>query len=519
VTAVTGQLSRRPIFRRRIPDDVKRWLGVSLGGAAAGLAVGYLVLGGHFLAIFGLIGLFVPVVMWRKPEIAPVVIMACALLIEQGGEGLSSSSVSSAASAAAALSPSVPITGSIPFFAGLGSVHLDPADILVIFTIVIVVVKMARVAPINWPRSAVSRGMTALICCVLLGLVVGASHHFKSRIALQECRPFFYLASAYFLTSILIRSRTALDRMLWALVICEPIKSLQGLIVFIKTRSWPVAPEAVLGHEEAYFFSLYMLLVAGLWLFGLRGRMRTVATALLPLVIFADLVNDRRAAWLILGGGLIVMFATGYIVLPERRRVLGRVALIAALTSAVYFPVYWNKDGTLAQPARAIKSAISPDPRDQASDLYRDEEDANLELNITQGGLIGKGFGIPIDYALPIVNIQAIDPDILYIPHNGVLYVLMRMGILGGVAQWCLLGAAILSGCRLAKSGDKQIALIGTLIACALVGYALEGATDQGFYFYRIAFVTGCLLGMTEAARYVLSRTSTTSTLDPRLAS
>jgi hypothetical protein len=221
-------------------------------------------------------------------------------------------------------------------------------------------------------------------------------------------------------------------------------------------------------------------------------------------VIFADLVNNRRAAWLVLGGGMLTLFAIGYVALPERRHVLGRVAILGLLVSVVYFPLYWNKDGTLAQPARAVKSAISPDPRDEASDLYRLEEDANLQYNIAQGGLIGKGFGIPIDYALPIVNIQAIDPDILYIPHNGVLYVLMRMGILGGIAQWCMIGAGIVGACRLARSGDREIAVIGTLVACALVGYALEGATDQGFYMYRIAFVTGGLLGLTEAARYVL---------------
>jgi hypothetical protein len=67
--------------------------------------------------------------------------------------------------------------------------------------------------------------------------------------------------------------------------------------------------------------------------------------------------------------------------------------------------------------------------------------------------------------------------------------------------MWALLGCGIVSGARLARSADRELAVVGTLLACALVAYALEGATDQGFFFYRIAFVTGGLLGLAEAAR------------------
>jgi hypothetical protein len=218
-------------------------------------------------------------------------------------------------------------------------------------------------------------------------------------------------------------------------------------------------------------------------------------------VILANLFNDRRAAWLLLGAGLVVLAAIGYECLPSRRQAIRRTVLVLCAISVVYFPLYWNKDGALAQPARAIHSEISPDARDASSDLYRVQEDANLKLNIKQGGLLGKGFGVPIDYALPIVNISDIDPEIAYVPHNGVLYILMRMGILGAIAMWALLGTAIVTGCRLARSADREIAVVGALVACSLVAYALEGAIDQGFFFYRIAFVTGALLGLAEAAR------------------
>jgi O-antigen ligase len=143
---------------------------------------------------------------------------------------------------------------------------------------------------------------------------------------------------------------------------------------------------------------------------------------------------------------------------------------------------------------------VAPDQRDALSDLYRNQENANLNLNIREGGLLGKGFGVPIDYALPIADIKNIDPFINFIPHNGVLYILMRMGILGGIAFWALLAVATITGSRLAGSGDPEFALVGALLACAMVGYAMEGGVDQGFFFYRIAFVVGSLLGLAEAA-------------------
>jgi O-Antigen ligase len=302
------------------------------------------------------------------------------------------------------------------------------------------------------------------------------------------------------LASVLITSRKALRAVLWGMVIATGLKAFQGLYVFLSVRHMHPRPEAILGHEEAFFFGLFIFLTLALWLFDVRGRLRTTATWLLPVVMAANLANNRRAAWVVLAGGLMVLTAIGLRYLPSRRALLSRAVAVVLVVSAVYFPTYWNHTGTLAQPARALRSAVAPDPRDASSDLYRIQENANLNLNIKEAGLLGKGFGVPIDYALPIADLTGIDPLITYIPHNGVLYVLMRMGLLGGVALWAVLATGIISGCRLARSVDRELAVVGALLAAALIGWALEGALDQGFFFYRIAFVVGSLLGLAEAA-------------------
>ena len=280
------------------------------------------------------------------------------------------------------------------------------------------------------------------------------------------------------------------------------MKGLQTLYIYMQVRNERPRPDSFIGHEPAYFFAVYILLVGALWLFGVPGRLRKTATWLLPLIIAADTLNNRRAAWAVLGTGLIVLLIIAYrSVPPERRQPIGRLALALVAAFAVYLPVFWNKSDSVASPATAIHSQFSPNYRDSLSDIYRQQESANLILNIHQGGLLGKGFGVPIDYALPITNLLGLDPNLEWVPHNGVLYVLMRMGLVGAIVFWALLGNGIVAGCRLARSVDREMAVVGALLAASLVGWTFEGGLDQGFFFYRIALVTGTLLGLAEAAR------------------
>ncbi|MDQ6795011.1 MAG: hypothetical protein M3067_09390, partial [Chloroflexota bacterium] len=481
-------------------------------GLVFGLVVGQLVATGQPESVVGLALVVVPVVLWKRPHLAPVVILLAALSIEQFGQAVALATGDAAAPGTARLTAQIPVTAQIPLFHGLGSLHLAPADLLLLAVLGLCLAK-TQPRSRRWPRSAVTAAVLGAVGAVALGIVVGIAHHGSVRVALMEARPFVYLATTYLLASMLITSRTAIRAALWGVVLASGLKAAQGLVVFFSVRNMHPRPEAILGHEEALFFGLFVFLAASLWLFDVPGRLRTTATWLLPLVIAADLANNRRSAWILLAGGLLVLAAIGLRCLPARRRFLWRTLAAVLTVSAVYFPAYWNQTGGLAQPARALHSLVAPDPRDASSNLYRSQEDANLRLNIREGGLLGRGFGVPIDYALPIADIKSIDPLISYVPHNGVLYVLMRLGLLGGIALWALLAAGIISGCRLARSADRELALVGALLVCALFGYALEGAIDQGFFFYRIAFVVGSLLGLAEAARR-LERTAAARRFD-----
>lgn len=467
----------------RVPT---RRLGAALIGAGLvfGLLAGYLGTTGHVTRVFALAVVLLPVAIWKRPYIAPGVLLAAAVLVEQSVQV-----------------PSIPITQHIPLFQAVGPGHLEGADVLLLVVLAVCLFKRHELNLRWWPRSHISTAFLGLLACVVAALVIGKAHGGALRTGLMESRPYIYLFVTYLLTAALVTNRKAIQATLWAFVGSVGVKAVQGIWVWIRHRHMYPKPEAYISHEASYFFVIFMILVLALWMFHQSGTLRKVATWLLPLVVWANVVNDRRVAWAMLAGAIVCFTVIVYQALPWRRPLLVKALVALLLISAVYFPVMWNSTSSLGQPARAVKSQIQPSARDASSDLYRIQENANLELNIKQAGLLGKGFGVKIDYALPIADISGIDPLIAYIPHNDVLDVMMRMGLLGALSIWFLIGAGIIAGIRLARSASRELAIIGAVAAPAMVAWAVMAAEDQGFFMFRLAFISGVVLGLVEAAR------------------
>jgi hypothetical protein len=480
------------------PNDVRRARLLVpfavLGACGAGLLAGKVAPSQHPLMIFGLVALLVPAAVWKWPEAGVYMLLGVATAIEQF-------------TYSAGTHPGV-FTTHIPLYGGVtkgGGVSL--LDLLIGLVFVFWLMR-AILDRSSWeaPRSPVSRGLLALLGLIVLAVGVGLSHGGKSQVILYEVRPWFYLSVAYVLAGSLLRKRASLRGVMWVFVIGTGFKALQGVQMYIAVRHDPVPPEVILGHEESFFFGLFLILTLSLWLFGVRGRLRTVATWLAPAVLLADMANARRTAWAIIGTTLFVMIALAYSSLPERRRALRRLIVILIGVSAVYFPLFWSKAGILAQPARSLHSMIAPDVRDKSSNLYRVQENANLAFNIRKTASLGKGFGPLIEYALPITDISKIDAFIAFLPHNSVLDLWMRLGIQGVVVFLLLMAAVVVRGCALARSGDRELAVLGVLSACAVVAYLVQGYNDMGFFWFRIALFFGTILGAMEAAHRVVAQ-------------
>jgi len=485
-----ADLERNERTRRVILAGVGLVVAILLGLAAAAI--------GKTQDAVGLtIALALPIVWWWAPATGVITLLGCSAVIEQYQYSI----------------PGMPgldaFTDKIPFFAsfqgafGLSGLVFSPADLSVIVLLLIWLTRGVTRRSLRLPRSqvAVTVGVMMLLALLALGRGIGLGGS-DTRAAFWEIRPWIYMGATYLFASQFITTRRAFRAVLWTLVLGSGFKAIQGVYIWTQTRNINLGSQpAILAHEESFFFAIFALLTLGLWIFRQRGALRTTATALLPLVLLADFGNARRDAFLVLGAGAVVMLILAYGALPERRPLFRRIVAVTALVSVVYLPLEWNGSGTLAEPARAVRSEIAPDLRDQESNLYRVEEDANIGGNIKNTNpLLGTGFGVPIDYGyVPIVNIQNVDAFILWVPHNGVLYVWMRMGIPGEVVLWLLVAAAILAGTRATRSADREVALLGTLVAAATVGWLAMGYTDMGFFWFRIAIVFGGLLGLLHA--------------------
>ena len=116
------------------------------------------------------------------------------------------------------------------------------------------------------------------------------------------------------------------------------------------------------------------LVTVVLWLFGKRGNLRRVATALLPFVITADLGNNRRGAWMMLPAMLLALSLVAYVRSPARRTVIGAWWGVLLLVSTGYVLVFRNSTSVVAEPAHAIWSQFQPDTRHASSNLNRHRE-------------------------------------------------------------------------------------------------------------------------------------------------
>lgn len=474
-------------LRRRL---VLVYVLTGVGALAVSAAAGLLAPTGRLALLAGVVLLVVPVVaVWRIQAVA-VGLVLLALLIEQYPIGVGVSDLTDQIPLFTSLNGSVTVSG----------LYVNPMELLLAGVLVAFIVKAAS-GTLRLPRSALAVSIGLLSLSLLLGTLHGLLLGGSSTMALWEMRPFIYLVIFYLIGYQMPRRLGSMSALLWLLVVGVWIKTLQGVLLLPTFFATHPRPDYLLSHEDAFFFVLYIVLVPLLWLYRLPSRLRTVATLALPFVVVVDLANNRRVAWLMLAVAILVLIPLIWVRLPDRRRLIGASLAGVLVASAVYFPIFWDHSGIVGGPAAALRSAIAPDTRQSASDLYRQQENANIAFNIQQSPIIGAGFGRPIDYALPIVDLTKSDPFLAYIPHDGVMYIWMRIGIIGALVFWSFAGFAFLSAFRLSRAREKRLSVVGALSVAALCCYLVEGYLDLGLFWFRIAVFLGFMLGVLEVGR------------------
>ncbi len=336
-----------------------------------------------------------------------------------------------------------------------------------------------------------------LLLCVVGGIVHGLGTGGNLQITTEEVRSFWYLFLGYLLAYNLINSKRRLRYFFWFIIICAGIKALEGTYIYVAVIHRNLsAYRSIMSHEESYFWIAILLLIA---LFSLYYKYRPqfyTALALLPFLLISLVANNRRADYIALLVGLLVAWVLIFAIKTGARKRLMIVLISTSLLGGAYVAAFSNGQGTLNAPAHAIVSVFQPDATDAASNLYRTIEDYDLSYTVKLNPL-GLGFGKPFLQPELLPDISTLDPVYLFIPHNTIYWVWMRLGPIGYLALWYLFGAIIVRGCLYARQlKDKYLQLIAIYIVCMVIMEVMVAFADYQLSFYRNVIYVGMLAGI-----------------------
>ena len=333
--------------------------------------------------------------------------------------------------------------------------------------------------------------------CVVFGVVHGITGGGDFKTIVVEVRPFWYLFLSYVLAYNLVSRKEHVRLFFWFVILGAGVKSLQGVyIYYIVLHASLLGHHEIMAHEESFFFVALILLVI---LFSLHYSYRPqliTALCILPFTVIAMIANQRRADYVALLVGLAVVWVLVFVVKPHARKSLVATLLIFAILVGGYTAAFYNSGGGFSEPARAVVSIFHPDPTEAASNLYRDIEDYDLKYTVLKNPL-GLGFGKPFLQPILLPDILTLDQYYLYVPHNTIYWVWMRLGPIGYLAFWYLIGAIIVRGCLIARRlRDRYLQLVAIYIVGVTFMEVIVAFADYQLYFYRNVIYLGLLAGI-----------------------
>lgn len=349
--------------------------------------------------------------------------------------------------------------------------------------------------PLLWP-------FLAFLFCVAWGVVHGLSSGGTLKIIVLEIRPLWYLFVAYLLAYNLITKQQQVRSLLWVLIVGAGIKGLQGVYIYLIAYHGSLeGHHEIMSHEESFFFVAMVLLLV---IFCLHYRYRAQVIGLcliLPPVLIATLANQRRTDYLALLVGMGVAWALIYLVKPQARARLVVLLIVSLVLGGGYVLAFSHASGTFASPARALISVFSPasvdDANAAASNAYRVIENTDLKYTLKQDPFLGWGFGKPFLQPQPLPNIASLDPYYNYVPHNTVFWVWMRLGDIGYIVFWYLVGAMIVRGCLIARRlRDRYLQAVAIFVVAVTVMEIIVAYADYQLFFLRNVLYLGLLTGV-----------------------
>lgn len=398
----------------------------------------------------------------------------------------------------------------VPFFQSFSSMGgplplpVTPAELLMVLALGIVMLKRMAVGEKPLTLGPLFWAVGVYTLMVIFGLVRGVGTGGNLEMALWEARAQVYLFFTYLLVFNLIQDRGQVRCIVWIFLVTVALKGLVGSWRYLVTLGGDLSrvreistTNSLLAHEESIFFALFFAFILIMFLFRGDTKQRNFALlASLPVMI-AFLGNQRRAGTLALLLCVLVIGLMAYALMRSRRKPIVSLALLVALALPPYVLVFGSSTSLIAGPANAIVSIYRPNDRDSSSNAYRALEAQNVKHNISLDPALGSGYGKAMVLFVPVPDLTSIFSFWDLIPHNTILWVWMRLGFLGFVSFWFLVGRTLVEASLTArKLRAPYFQGLAVFTIAAVVAWLAEGVVDMGLTDFRETILIGTLIGL-----------------------
>ncbi len=136
-----------------------------------------------------------------------------------------------------------------------------------------------------------------------------------------------------------------------------------------------------------------------------------------------------------------------------------------------------------------------PDPRDAASNLYRDLEKINVRATIASDPLLGVGFGRQFLFVVGMPDLS-FWPFWHYQPHHNILWVWLKIGAIGFIIFWVVMGSTVARAAHCVKVlRHPELRVFAMLALTGIISSLVFCWVDLGLTAGRITVFLGTLIG------------------------
>jgi hypothetical protein len=420
---------------------------------------------------------------WR-PRVGLYVTWGLVLLFEAGGPD-------------SLMLPGAYLHGGLSSTAGLTGVIASPLELLLVLTFGVWLVQGVVRHRVEFRPGRLFWPMLLFFVALIFGLVRGQLSGGNLNIALWESRCLFYIVICYVLTANTIRSRHHVATLMTIGLIAIGLFAIEATyrrIALIDTGILGIIMEFAYSHEVVIFLGVLILLVLAQHIFGAPLWQRMLGLyVLLPFAIYALLATERRSGYIAV---MVAFLALSLVLLFVNRKAFFLLAVPVIVGGAIYLPIFWNTTGLIGQPARAVRSLYEPDPRDAASNMYRDLEKINVRATIHSDPLLGVGFGREFLFIVGMPDLSYW-PFWHYMPHHNILWVWLKVGAIGFIIFWVLIGSALMHGAHLIKVlRTPDTRAFATMALTGIVCTLIFCWVDLGLTMSRVTTFLGICIGV-----------------------